>query len=170
MRQVGRDRNHTKYTVSFYHSQSFLDQKTVWKENQCPHSTQQQSRRNDHQSCLCYEPCLDSKNPVKSVFHPKCRWIYKYSQTYLPYYDTNQFWIVGFQPVCSKDYIMGANICDIKFGVFLMIVFIIGLDVDGLDKLPIIVLPLPRYLCSHKTTSVSILLDIMNPCSIHQSH
>ena len=37
---------------------------------------------------------------------------------------------MGFQPVYSKDYVMGANISDIKFGTFLVVVFIMGLDAD----------------------------------------
>ena len=41
---------------------------------------------------------------------------------------------MGFQPVRSKDYIVCADISDIEFGTFLVIVFIVGLDVNGLYR------------------------------------
>ena len=41
---------------------------------------------------------------------------------------------MGFQPVRSKDYIVCADVSDVEFGTFLVIVFIMGLDANGLYR------------------------------------
>jgi hypothetical protein len=44
-----------------------------------------------------------------------------------------EFRIVGFQPVGTKDNIVGADVCDIEFRSFLMVVTVRCLDTDSLD-------------------------------------
>lgn len=44
-----------------------------------------------------------------------------------------KFRVMGFQPISTKDDIMGANVGDVEFRVFLVIVLFEGLDMDSLD-------------------------------------
>lgn len=44
-----------------------------------------------------------------------------------------KFWVVGLEPVCAEDDVVGADGCDIEFGAFLVVLFIGGVDADGLD-------------------------------------
>jgi hypothetical protein len=44
-----------------------------------------------------------------------------------------KFRIMGFQPVSSKDDIVGAYVCDVELRTFLMVVVVRCLDMDSLD-------------------------------------
>jgi hypothetical protein len=42
-------------------------------------------------------------------------------------------WIMSFEPICSENDIVDADVRDVKFGSFLMVCVIVGGNVDGLD-------------------------------------
>ena len=40
---------------------------------------------------------------------------------------------MGFEPICAKDEVVGADGGDVEFGAFLVKIVLVVLDVDGLD-------------------------------------